>query len=236
MDYHVLNSHTEKNKYPIPLQKEQFTQMSGKEWFSKLDICWGYNNVHIKEGNQWKAAFKTNRGLFECNVIFFGLCNSPATFQAMVDDKFKDLIDTGDLFIYMDDFLIATRGLLQNHILCVNQVLKHIEDLNLFLKPSKCEFHRRKVSFLGHIIREGKLQMDPIKIKAIEDWKAPTNLKELQSFLGFGNYYKEFIPMYSQVAQPLHNLTRKNSPWEWKTAQQISFEMLKDAFTKYPIL
>ena len=236
MDYRVLNKYTRKNKYPIPLQKEQFTKMSGKEWFTKLDIHWGYNNVQIKEEDRHKTAFKTSKGLFECNVMFFGLCNSPATFQAMVDEEFKELINTGDLFIYMDDFLIATKGSLSMHTKRVTQVLQKIADLDLFLKPTKCDFHQKSISFLGHIVGENKLQMDPVKVEAIKNWKPPPNLKELRKFLGFCNYYKEFIAMYSQVARPLHNLTKKTQNWQWNTTHQIAFDILKDAFTSFPIL
>jgi hypothetical protein len=167
MDYRVLNVHTVKNKYPIPLVTEQLTHLHGKQWFTKLDIRWGYNNVRIKKGDQWKTAFKTNQGLFECNVMFFGLCNSPATFQAMMDEEFKDFIDRGIVFIYMDDIVIATEGPLFVHIREVTNVLQRLQNLDLFLKPAKCEFHRRTVSYLGFIVGEGRVRMDPIKVEAI---------------------------------------------------------------------
>jgi hypothetical protein len=110
--------------------------------------------VCIKEGDQWKTAFKINRGLFKCNVMFFGLCNSPATFQAMMDKEFKDFIDRGIVFIYMDDIVIATEGPLFVHIREVTNVLQRLQNLDLFLKPAKCELHRKSVSYLGFIVGE----------------------------------------------------------------------------------
>ena len=109
-DYRQLNNHTVRNTYPLPLIKELVTQLIKKQWFTKFDVRWGYNNIRIKDGDQWKAAFKTNRGLFEPTVMFFGLTNSLATFQTMMDATFCNEIATGDVVIYMDDILIATAG------------------------------------------------------------------------------------------------------------------------------
>ena len=124
MDYCPINKHMVKNKYPIPNAKEQLAKLHKKQWFTKLDVRWGYNNICIKEGDQWKTAFKTNRGLFECNVMFFGLCNSPATFQTLMDEAFKELIDKGTVFVYMDDIVITTEGPLYEHVKEVWKVLK----------------------------------------------------------------------------------------------------------------
>jgi len=107
-DYRALNNWTVRNTYPLPLIKELISKLVKKKWFTKLDIRWGYNNVRIKEGDEWKTSFKTNRGLFECLVMFFGLTNSPATFQTMMDALFDDLVTTGNVIIYMDDILIVT--------------------------------------------------------------------------------------------------------------------------------
>ena len=110
-DYQYLNEWTIKNVYPLPLISELMDKIQGAKYFTKLDVQWGYNNVQIKDGDQWKAAFKTNRGLFEPTVMFFGMCNSPATFQSMMDTTFKDLIDEGIIIIYMDDLFLFTKDL-----------------------------------------------------------------------------------------------------------------------------
>jgi hypothetical protein len=207
-----------------------------KKWFTKFDIRWGYNNIRIKDGDQWKAAFKTNRGLFEPTVMFFGLTNSPATFQTMMDAIFHNEIALGDVIIYMDDILIATNGSLERHKAKVAHILQKLMDNDLFLKPEKCQFHKEEVEYLGVIVGKGQVKMDPVKVQGITDWPVPTNLHELRSFLGFGNYYKDFIPGYSFITRPLHDLTRKNIPYIWSNVQQAAFKLLKWIFTLYPVL
>src|SRR6202795_4472623 len=108
-DYRYLNDSTIKNAYPLPLISEIMDKLKGAKYFTKLDVRWGYNNIRIKEGDEWKAAFKTNRGLFEPTVMFFGMCNSPATFQAMMDNTFSDLIEGRLIIVYMDDILIFAK-------------------------------------------------------------------------------------------------------------------------------
>ena len=176
MDYRPINEYTVKNKYPIPNAKEQLAKLHKKQWFTKLDVRWGYNNICIKEGDQWKTAFKTNRGLFKCNVMFFGLCNSLATFQTLMDEAFKELIDKGTVFVYMDDIVIATEGPLYEHVKEVWTVLKILQEHDLFLKPSKCEFHQKTVSYLGFLVGGNKVQMDPIKVEAIKHWMNPMEI------------------------------------------------------------
>jgi RNase H-like domain found in reverse transcriptase/Reverse transcriptase (RNA-dependent DNA polymerase) len=204
--------------------------------FTKFNIWWEYNNIRIKEGNQWKAAFKTNRGLFEPTVMFFGLTNSPATFQTMMNAIFREEIASGDVIIYMDDILIATTGNLTQHHDKVAQILKKLQDNNLFLKPEKCQFHKQEVEYLGIIVGKGQVKMDPVKVKGIMDWPIPTNVSELHSFLGFGNYYKDFIPSYSCITRPLYDLTKKNTLWSWEASQDSAFQLLKDLFMSYLIL
>jgi hypothetical protein len=110
-DYRALNKITRKNRYPLPLIDDLIHRFKGVRYFTKLDVCWGYNNVRIKEGDEWKAAFRTNRGLFEPLVMYFGLTNSPATFQTMMNDIFHNLILQGVVCIYLDDILIFTKSL-----------------------------------------------------------------------------------------------------------------------------
>ena len=152
-DYRYLNEWTIKNAYPLPLISELMDKIQGPKYFTKLDMCWGYNNVRIKDGDQWKAAFKTNRGLFEPTIMFFGMCNSTATFQSMMDATFKDLIDKGIIIIYMDDLFLFAKDLMsleEN----TKRVLQRLLENDLYLKPRKCEFARTKVEWLGMIIEE----------------------------------------------------------------------------------
>jgi hypothetical protein len=207
-----------------------------KTWYTKFDVHWGYNNVCIKRGDKWKAAFKTNRGLFEPTVMFFSLTNSPATFQTMMDATFRDEIASGDVIIYMDDILIATNRTLKEHQQTVAHVLQKLMDNDLFLKPEKCKFNKQEVEYLGVIVGKGEVKMDPVKVQGIMDWPVPTNIHELCSFLGFGNYYKDFIQGYSTITRPLHELTRKTFIYHWGEPQEHTFNLLKHLFTLYPVL
>lgn len=234
-DYRYLNEGTIKNAYPLPLVAELVDKLQGAKIFSKLDLRSGYNNVRIKDGDQWKAAFKTHRGLFEPMVMFFGLCNSPGTFQAMMNALFKDMIDEGWIVIYMDDILIFSKDQ-KTHEERTRRVLQRLQENDLFLKLEKCTFDAPEVEYLGMIIRENQLAMDPVKLKGIKDWKEPTDVKGVRSFLGFGNFYRRFIDHFSDVAKPLNDLTRKNTKWEWTSACQQAFDTLKDKFTTAPVL
>jgi len=137
--------------------------------------------------------------MFEPLVMFFGLTNSPAMFQSMMNELFKDLIDTGLVFIYMDDILIATKTMEQHREL-VKQVLQHLQDNNLFLKPEKCNFEKEQMDYLRLILKPRHITMDPIKLQGITDWPAPQNLHDIQAFLGFAGYYGHFIQNFSHLA------------------------------------
>jgi hypothetical protein len=234
-DYRKLNSGTIKNEYPLPLIPELIDKLKGAKVFSKMDLRSGYNNVRIKEGDEWKAAFKTNQGLFEPLVMFFGLTNSPATFQAMMNNLLRDLIDAGKVVVYMDDILVFT-ATLEEHRAIVKEVLKRLKESDLFLKPEKCKFEVDSVDFLGLIVSHNQLRMDPVKIAGIREWPTPRRVKEVQSFLGFGNFYRRFIKDFSKIAKPLFTLTKKDQKWDWTTEAQSAFETLKTAFTSSPVL
>ncbi|SJL12751.1 uncharacterized protein ARMOST_16182 [Armillaria ostoyae] len=226
-DYRKLNEMTIKNRYPLPLISELMDKLGSAKYFTKLDVCWGYNNVRIKKDDEWKAAFRTNRGLFEPTVMFFGLTNSPATFQWMMNDIFKDLIATGKVTVYLDDILIFSKTL-EEHRKITRRVLELLRKHKLFLKAEKCEFEVLETEYLGVIISEGSIQMDPVKLAGIAEWPVPTKKKELQSFLGFANFYRRFIS-YSDIVCPMTRLTGKET-WTWGTAQQIAFQRLKNQF------
>src|SRR5271163_276798 len=234
-DYCYLNKWTRKNAYPLPLISEIMDKLKDAKYFTKLDVRWGYNNVRIKEGNQWKATFKTNQGLFEPTVMFFGLCNSPATFQAMMDAIFKEELNDKWLIIYMDDMLIFTRTKEEN-IKYTRQVLQKLTDNDLYLKPEKCTFWATKVDYLGLIIQENQLSMDPVKLAGIADWPTPTTIKEVRSFLGFGNFYPRFIQGYGHTTKPLNDLLKKDIKFEWKKEHKIAFQTLKQKLLADPVL
>ena len=234
VDYRRLNAITIKNRYPLPLSADLLDKLSSANIFSKLDLRWGYNNIRIKDGDEWKAAFRTRRGLFEPSVMGFGLTNAPATFQNMMNEIFKDLIDVF-VIIYLDDILIFSDNK-EDHVKHVQEVLKRLREHDLFCKPEKCEFFRKLVEYLGLIISKGRIAMDEGKVKAILEWPVPKNVKDIQAFLGFANFYRRFIEDFSGIVKPMTSLLRKDAPWKWTQAEEESFKTLKDRFTNAPVL
>lgn len=234
-DYRALNEGTIKNAYPLPLIGDLMDKLKGAKYFTKLDLRSGYNNIRIKEGDEWKAAFKTPRGLFEPTVMFFGLCNSPATFQMFMNDIFRVVIIEDLILIYMDDILIFSDDL-DDLRRKTRRVLQILRDNDLFIKPEKCLFEVQEVEFLGMIIRPDNIHMDPAKLSGISQWPTPNNVKQLRSFLGFCNFYRRFIPNYSSIAYPLNELTRSTEPWNWTQTRAEAFSTLKSLFSSQPAL
>ncbi|ESK81235.1 hypothetical protein Moror_14425, partial [Moniliophthora roreri MCA 2997] len=234
-DYRRLNDGTVKNAYPLPLISDLIDKLRGATIFSKLDLRNGYNNVRIKDGDQWKAAFKTNRGLFEPTVMFFGLMNSPATFQAFMDDILSDFMAEGWCLVYMDDILIYSTNE-EEHRERSRRLLQRLKEQDLYLKPHKCEFDVTEVIFLGLVIRPGTIGMDPVKLAGIQDWPAPTTVTGVRSFTGFANFYRKFIGRYAEIARPLYDLTKKGVAFAWSDACQDAFETLKRKFSQQPLL
>jgi hypothetical protein len=186
-DYRTLNTITRKNQYPLPLIDDLIHQLKGVHYFTKQDVRWGYNNVHIQEGDEWKATFCMNRGLFKPLVMYFGLTNSLATFQTMMNEIFQDLITEGIVSVYLDNILIFTNSL-EEHRWITRLVLDHMREHKLYLQLEKCEFEKTQIEYLS-IISHNKVEMNPVKIAGVAEWPTPSNTKEVQSFVGFVNFY-----------------------------------------------
>jgi predicted aspartyl protease len=234
VDYRGLNEITVKNRYPLPLIQETLTRLSKAKWFTKLDLRGAYNLVRIAEGEEWKTAFRTRYGHFEYNVMPFGLTNAPASFQHFINDTLRDFLDVF-CTAYLDDILIYSDSLAE-HQIHVRQVLERLQQAGLYLKPEKCEFHVQEVKYLGLIITTEGIRMDPAKVAAVKDWQVPANLKDVQAFLGFANFYRRFILGYSKIVAPLTALTKKDQRFQWNVLAQAAFDELKEAFCSAPIL
>ena len=181
-DYHYLNKHMVKNNYPLPLITQLVDKLQGAKLFTKMDLRWGYNNVCIKENNEWKAAFTCFHGSFEPLVMYFGLCNLPATFQAMMNKIFADMDDV--VVVYIDGLMIFTKTENQaEHGKIVLEVLKRLEENEKYM------FHTTEVNFLGMIVRCDGIKMDQEKVKAILEQPEPKTVKGVRSSLGLANFY-----------------------------------------------
>jgi len=168
--------------------------------------------------------------------MLFGLTNSPVTFQAMMNNIFKEEIREGWVSIYMDDILIHTNNDTAKHQKYVYRILQKLEKNNLYLKPEKCAFKQHKIEFLGVVLEGGTIQMDPSKIKGVANWPAPRTVKDVRAFLGFTRFYRYFIPNYSNIARPLIDLTKKATPFHWEKPQFKAFETMKTLMCQKPIL
>ena len=238
VDYRALNALTIKNRYPIPLVRETLSKLSGKQYFTKLDVISAFNRIRIAEGHEWKTAFNTRYGQFECLVMPFGLSNAPASFQSYINDVLREFLDAF-ASAYLDDVLIYS-DTLEEHIDQVNNVLEKLIQAKLPIDIDKCEFHTQSTRYLGLIISNEGIRMDPAKVEAIQEWETPRTVKDVQAFLGFANFYRQFIFKYSKLAAPLTAITR-NGPngkpvFSWTPEADEAFQALKHAFTTDPIL
>src|SRR5258708_7414106 len=196
-DYRPVNKWTKRNHNVSPLIPQTIDHLSGCTLFTKFDIQWGYNNICIKLGDEWKAAFLTPEGLFELTVMFFSLTNSPTTFQMMMNTIFRKQVAQGWLSVYMDDLAIHMKRHpgeteeehRQHHKEYIHIILDILEEHDLYLKPEKCTFEQEEIDYLGVVMGKGTLKMDPKKIKGVADWSPPRTVTEVWQFLGFTGYY-----------------------------------------------
>jgi len=207
-NYQYINQWTIKNGYLLPLIADILDGVGKRKVFTKLDLRWGYNNIRIKEGDEWKAAFTMHIGAYEPTVMYFGLTNSPTTFQTMMNNLFRDLINQGDMVTFINDILVAT-DTEEGYDELVEKVLKMLEGNDLFVKPKKCKWKVREVEFLGVVISPRGVEIQKEKVEGVLNWLVPQNVKEVQKFLDLANYYRRFIKDFARLAAPLHVLVRK---------------------------
>jgi len=236
VDFGALNRITIPNQYPLPLMQDLQDHIWGAKWFTKMNLKNGFHLIWMREGDEWKTAFRIRYGLFEFQVIPFELTNTPSTFQDMMNHIFLDMLDVGVL-AYMDDILIYA-DMEQKHNDTVKEVLRRLQNKELTVSPEKCVWKTKEVEFLGYIIGRDGIKMSGGKVKAVLVWKQPESLTEVQSFLGFANFYQRFIQDYSQIARPLTELTKKEQgkEWAWNQEAEATFTELKRHFTMAPVL
>jgi len=242
IDYRNINSKTIKNRYPLPLIQETLDLLAEARVYTKLDVRGAYNLVRVKKGDEHKLAFCTRYGLFEPLVMQFGTTNAPADFQGYINDTIQEALDRFAC-AYLDDILIYSNSI-EEHEEHVKWVMKPLLKAGLYLKPEKCEFHKETFKYLGLIISTKGVSMGPDKVDRVRNWSREkktangrlNNLFEVQQCLGFCNYYRRFIKGYSDVAELLTRLTKKDVPFEWLEDQQKAFEEMVLKFTTAPTL
>ena len=234
VDYRKLNATTRKDAYPIPRIDDTLDTLAGSQWFSTLDLISGYWQVELDSKDKEKTAFSSPDGLFEFNVMPFGLCNAPATFQRLMDMVLAGM-NWKTCLIYLDDIIILGRDF-PTHLQNMDQIFSCLRQAGLKLQPSKCRLCQRAVSFLGHIVSPAGIATDPEKTERIGNWPIPLSRKDVQQFLRLTNYYRRFIQNYAHVAKPLNRLTEKTATFQWTEECQQAFDFLKHKLTSTPIL
>jgi transposase InsO family protein len=227
VDYRRLNAITLRDRYPIPLISDLIRSLSTAKIFSLMDLRGAYNLLRIKKGDEPKTAFVCKFGQYEFNVMPFGLVNAPSCFQAMMDKLFKDYSNFARP--YLDDIIVFSHNE-EEHSLHLQQVCQVLKDNKLYAKLNKCHFFKTSLSYLGYIISTTGIHMDSDKVKTISDWPTPRNVKDVQCFLGFANFYRRFIPTYSTFTQPITKLLKKDVPFVWDTNCSTAFTKVKEAF------
>jgi len=195
VDYRALNQITIPNRYTLPLMQELQDRVQGARWFTKLDLKNVFNLIRMREGDEWKTAFQTCYGLYEFQVMSFGLTNALSTFQDMINHVFSNMIDLG-LLVYMDDFLIYAKTV-EEHDRRVKEVLARLQENWLAVLLDKCLWKTQEVEFLEYVIGSEGIKMADGKVEAVLEWKSPASLTEVQAFLGFANFDRCFIQDYS---------------------------------------
>lgn len=240
VDYRGLNKITIKNRHPLPLISETLDRLSGAKIFTKMDLRDAYHRIRIKEGDEWKTAFRSRYGHYEYQVMPFGLANAPATFQAYINRALSDLLDIC-VVVYLDDILVYSVDLVA-HRRDVAAVLQRLRKHSLYASLHKCDFEVKMVEFLGFIVGADGVAMEKSRVESIQDWPAPTDYRQVQVFLGFANFYRRFIRNYSKIANPLTSLLKgskdgkKTGPLVWTDVEETSFRSLKEAFVSAPML
>ena len=234
VDYRKLNKMTVKNKYPLPRIDDLLNQLKGASVFSKIDLRSGYHELKIKDTDVHKMTFRTWYGHYEFLVMSFGLTNAPTTLMDLMNRIFRLYVDWF-VMVFIDDIFVYSKDR-EDHDTHLWVVLETLRKEELYAKLSKCEFWLREVSFLGHIVLEEGIRVDPKKIEVIIEWKPPRNVTEVHSFLGLAGYYRRFVKGFSMTTTPMTRLLQKNVKFEWNEKCQASFEKLKAFLTEAPVL
>ena len=232
IDYRQLNRATIRNQYPLPRIDEIFDQLQGSRVYSKLRSS--YHQLKVRENDVSKTAFRTRYDHHEFLVMPFGLTNAPTAFMDLMNRVFSPYLDKF-VIVFIDDILVYS-GSQEEHAEHLRIVLKILRERQLYAKFSKCQFWLDKVAFLGHVISAEGISVDTQKIEPIVNWKLPTNVSEVPSFLGLAGYYRKFVERFLKIATLLTNLLKKDQKFEWSDTCQHSFEELRQRLTIAPVL
>jgi hypothetical protein len=234
VDCKAINNITLKYRHPIPRLDDMLDELHGSCIFTKIDLKSGYHQIRMKEGDEWKTAFKTKYGLYEWLVMSFGLTNTPSTFMRLMNHALRAFIGRF-VVVYFDDILVYSKDLNEhiNHLQCVLDVLRKEK---LYANLKKCSFCMEKVVFLGYVISAKGIEVDEEKVKAIKEWPTPKSITEVRSFHGFASFYRRFVKNFSTLAAPLTKIVKKSVGFKWGSEQDRAFIEIKERLCGAPLL
>ncbi|XP_048502852.1 uncharacterized protein LOC104896849 [Beta vulgaris subsp. vulgaris] len=233
IDSRAINNITIKYRFPIPRLDDLLDELSGSKLFSKIDLRSGYHQICIREGDEWKTAFKTKHGLYEWLVMPFGLTNAPSTFMRLMNEVFRPFIGKF-VVVYLDNILVYSRDEDQ-HMNHIRQVFEALQRHKIYAKLEKCDFMQREIGFLGYNLTHEGIKVDPKKVEAIASWPVPTTVTQVRSFHGLASFYRRFIKNCSTIMSPITECT-KQGKFRWTQQAQGVFELMKEKMCNTPIL
>lgn len=237
IDYRNLNKITVPDKFPLPNISDIIDQLGNSKFFTVMDLISGFHQIEVNPVHRSKTAFTVLGSHYEFNRLPFGLINSAPAFQRIMSQVLEGLVGNA-CFVYVDD-VVVYGDTIESHLINLDKVLKRLSEHRLKVKPSKCHFLKESIQYLGFVISNKGIEMDPKKTQAIRDFIPPTNAKKVKSFLGLAGFYRKYVPNFSVIAEPLHNLLKKDAIFEWSEACQKAFEKLisilsDDIVLQYP--
>lgn len=233
IDSRAVNNITVKYRFPMPRLEDMLDELNGSTIFSKIDLRSGYHQMRIREGDEWKTAFKTKQGLYEWLVMPFGLCNAPSSFMRLMNEVLRPFLNKF-IVVYLDDILVYSKNQ-EQHLIHLRRLFEKLREVKLYGKLEKCTFMSSSISFLGYIVSKEGVHVDPEKIQAMSTWPVPTNVHEVRSFVGLAGFYRRFIRNFSTLMAPMTELLKK-ADFNWSFAAQTAFDDIKKRLCSAPIL
>jgi hypothetical protein len=235
VDYRLLNKVTKFDSYPLPKFEETTSTLAGCRLFIVLDCHAGFWQISIHEEHRQKTAFSvSSAGHYEFSWMPYGISNSPASFQRLIDNVMRNLIGP-ECWIFIDDVLIFSDSV-EEHARRLSNALERFEKANLQLQPSKCVFAKDQVSYLGYTLSDRGIERSPEKVRAVQEYPTPKNVKDVRAFLGLCSFYRRLVPKFADIARLLTQLTRKDVEFKWHPECQEAFEELKAKLSNTPVL
>jgi hypothetical protein len=234
-DSRVINKITIRYRFPLPRMDDLIDCWSGAKYFSNIDLKSGYHQIRMREGDEWKTAFKTNEGLYEWLVMLFGLTNAPSTFMRLMNEFLREFIGKF-VIVYLDDILVFSKSVVE-HLKHLATVMQKLQQEKLLINMKKSSFMKTELMYLGFFILADELRMDPDKVEVIKNWPSPKNVFEVRSFHGLASFYRKLIRNFSGISAAMMDTEKKrHKSFHWTEEAEKSFNLLKRKNTKQPVL